>query len=215
MTLKRLSFTSFFIFLTLSIGIVSINSPLNVNAQNSALTQSGGGTAEHEIEQGQLSTQNNQIVTGDDSILSGNNLACQDQDNSLDGLGICPDFLETVPPESGFAPLHIKTVLKADCTVRTTCPIPDGRVIIQVNGWPWEQYDPATRKPGGTTEGNIDMPIGYPYSIEAQSVNAGFYYSYEFGNIQGDCSGRDKCNAVMGPNGANVILNFHYCRNPC
>jgi hypothetical protein len=51
-------------FLTLSIGMVSIHSPLNVSAQNSALSQSGDSDAEQSIEQEQRSEQNNQVISG-------------------------------------------------------------------------------------------------------------------------------------------------------
>jgi hypothetical protein len=68
--------------LTLSIGLVSINLPLTVKAQNSVLSQSGNGVSEQETKQGQTSEQDNQVVSGESSLLSGNNLGCQNQDNS-------------------------------------------------------------------------------------------------------------------------------------
>ncbi|WP_196816341.1 hypothetical protein [Candidatus Nitrosocosmicus oleophilus] len=42
MTIKRLSLTSFFIILTLSTGLFSVNLPITANAQNNALSQRGG-----------------------------------------------------------------------------------------------------------------------------------------------------------------------------
>lgn len=86
--------------------MVSIYTPLNINALNSALTQSGGGTTEHEVQQEQSSTQNNQVITGDGSVLSGNNLQCQNQDNSEVGLGLCPDFPGTIASGTGDVPLQ-------------------------------------------------------------------------------------------------------------
>lgn len=74
---------AFFVFLTLSIGIVSTNSVSKfVYAQSNVLGQIGGGNAYEDIEQVQTPNQDNQVVSGDSSILSGNNLQCQDQDNS-------------------------------------------------------------------------------------------------------------------------------------
>lgn len=82
MDTKRLTLTAFFIALTLSIGLVSVNLPLSSYAQNSALSQSGNNHSEQETEQEQSSTQDNQVVSGDSSVLSGNNLSCQGQSNS-------------------------------------------------------------------------------------------------------------------------------------
>lgn len=82
MTIKRLSLTAFFVVLTLSVGLVSVNFPLTVKGQNSALSQDGDGTGEQNTEQVQSSKQDIQVVSGDSSVLSGNNLQCQDQNNS-------------------------------------------------------------------------------------------------------------------------------------
>src|SRR5918994_489697 len=82
LTIKRLSLTVLFVILTLSIGLVSVTLPLSSYAQNSALSQKGNGDSEQDIEQSQSSEQNGQVVSGDSSILSGNNLMCQNQDNS-------------------------------------------------------------------------------------------------------------------------------------
>ena len=64
--------------------MVSIHSPLNVNAQDSAISQDwkGNNEAEQQTEQEQSSEQNGQTVSGDNSIASGNSLFCQDQGNS-------------------------------------------------------------------------------------------------------------------------------------
>ena len=83
MKIKGSSLTVFFIVLTFSIGLVSVNSPLTVMTQNGVLSQSGGrDEAEQDMEQSQSSEQNGQVISGDISILSGNNLMCQNQDNS-------------------------------------------------------------------------------------------------------------------------------------
>jgi hypothetical protein len=79
---RRFGLTIFFILLTLSIGLISVNSTLTLKAQNSALTQDGNGVAVQDIEQLHSSNQDDQVVSGDSSILSGNNLICQDQESS-------------------------------------------------------------------------------------------------------------------------------------
>ncbi len=198
--------------ITLSIGLVSVNLPLTVKAQNNALSQSANGESKQGTKQSQSSDQKGQVISGDASILSGNNIACQDQENSETELGFCPDG--EILLDAGVNTLTIKTVLRANCDSDprpwNNCPHPDGRVIIQLDGKPYFQYDPRTNMREGTTERTFPIPVGTPYSIQAQGVNGGDFFSYELGNIQGDCSGRDRCNAVMGPNGANVIVNFHY-----
>jgi hypothetical protein len=51
-------------------------------AQNSALSQTGSGNdGEQETNNDPSSNQDNQIVSGESSILSGNNVLCQNQDN--------------------------------------------------------------------------------------------------------------------------------------
>jgi len=67
--------------LTFSIGLVSVNLPLSSIAQSNAISQSGSDKAIQEKVQSQLSSQDNQIVSGASSVLSGNNLNCQKQDN--------------------------------------------------------------------------------------------------------------------------------------
>lgn len=86
MNTKRLSLSVFFLLLTFSIGLVSVNLPISSYAQNNALSQIGNGKAIQDNIQSQLSNQDNQIVLGDSSILSGNNLNCQNQDNSKESI---------------------------------------------------------------------------------------------------------------------------------
>ena len=83
MKIKRLGLTVFFIALTLSIGLVSGHTPLSsANAQNSVLSQSGDSEdRKQETIQLQSSEHNGQVVSGDSSVLSGNNILCEDQDN--------------------------------------------------------------------------------------------------------------------------------------
>ena len=68
---SRFSLTIFFILLTLSIRIVSVNLPVTAKAQNSVLSHNGAGSAEQDTEQEQSSEQNGQVVSGENNILSG------------------------------------------------------------------------------------------------------------------------------------------------
>jgi hypothetical protein len=79
---NKLSLSLFLMLLTLSIGLVSANFPLLVNAQNSVLSQNGNDNdAKLETNQEQYSNQDGQVVSGDSSIVSGNSLLCQTMDN--------------------------------------------------------------------------------------------------------------------------------------
>jgi hypothetical protein len=111
--------------------------------------------------------------------------------------------------------LIIKTVLRANCNpVFPPCPSPDGVVQLYVAGSLYSQYEANSQVSEGTTQRTFELPVGIPYRIHAVAGHGGVF-EYEFGNIQGDCSGRDTCNSTMGPNGANVIVNFHYCLIRC
>lgn len=179
---------------------------MNVNAQNSVLSQSGNGDAEQDTIQSQSSNQNGQVVSGDSSILSGNNIACQDQDNSEAGLGQCPDG--AIPPSSGTVTLRVHTILFADCyPIGPPCPSPDGIIKNSLYQAP---YEPYTQQVGGQTDKYYNMPIRSPYSLTVQGGDGGSNFSYDYAEIMGDCSGRDRCNAVMGIEDAAVTVIFHY-----
>jgi len=84
--IKRFVLIVFSIVLTLSIGLVSVNSPYYAIAQNQGLAQDGSNSdAQQDIEQLQLSKQNNQAISGDGSIASGNNFLCQTMNNAVAG----------------------------------------------------------------------------------------------------------------------------------
>ena len=91
--------TIFFVALTLSIALLSVNLPLSSYAQNNALSQKENGDSEEQMGQLQSSDHNGQVVSGDCTVLSGNNLLCQVQDNSDDLqvlTGMC-SLGETIP----------------------------------------------------------------------------------------------------------------------
>jgi len=82
MRIKRIGLTVVNIILILSIGLVSVNMPYYTMAQNEGIAQDGSnGEADQDIEQSQESKQKNQVVTGDGSIASGNNILCQTMNN--------------------------------------------------------------------------------------------------------------------------------------
>ena len=185
LNIKRLTLTVLFMFLTLSIWLVSVNSPLSVKAQNNAISQNGAGAAEQETKQGQSSTQDSQIVSGDGSILSGNNVLCQDQENS-----------ETVQALTG------------TCNVDDTNPPPQlSQNILRVKAGAWEYSS------GGTItvsdgSGNSDtfgvgplitkeklyvVAVGDRYTI---SVDIGFSSDVVF--FDGDCSADPRSNTCTG-----------------
>ena len=101
MTVKRLSLTAFFISLTLSIGLVSVNLPLAVYAQNNIQTQEGEGAAKENTEQSQSSKQNGQVLSGKILILSGNDVQCQIGKNS-DSLANSDERCSAIVPSLTF-----------------------------------------------------------------------------------------------------------------
>lgn len=80
MEIKRNLTVTFFLFLTLSIGVVSTNSMnKSVYALSNSLAEKGNSQANQIKEQLQSSNQDNQIVSGDSSVLEGNILNCQNK----------------------------------------------------------------------------------------------------------------------------------------
>ena len=200
--------------LTLSIGLVSVNLPLSVKAQNRALSQDSGGDAEQVTEQGQTSEQSGQVISSDASIFSGNNIECQNQDNSQAELNLCQGMVDTIPSDNTVPLLEVWTVLRANCE-NTPCPTPDGLVQIFLDDKLWIQYEAKTGQKEGMTVKTFRLPEGTSYSIHGVGSTSKLNFEYEGANIQGDCSGKDTCSAVMGPDGARVIVNFHYaCTYP-
>lgn len=168
MTLKRLSLTVFFIVLTLFIGLVSVNSSLTVKAQNSALYQSGNGNeVEQETDQSQASNQNGQIVSGDSSITSGNNIDCKDRYDS-DALTALQNVCDKDGTNEDTAELVI--------TVEVTGSSCDGCVgVVRVSHMNSEGETTITydliREPG-TDILNYHLPIGDLYTVSAFSTES-------------------------------------------
>jgi hypothetical protein len=134
-------------------------------------------------------------------MLSGNNVLCQNQHNSKFGSGACTTDGDFIPSEPGplTALLRIHTEPYANRPF-TGCPDSDGRVKISVGDTLIAIYDPTTQKPGGTTTNVFQIPVGVRYTIMSEGVNnppRSFLFEYQLANIQGDCSGANRCSAVM------------------
>jgi len=211
-------------FLTLSIGMVSIHSPLNVSAQNSALSQSGDSDAEQSTKQEQRTQQNGQIVSGESSILSGNNQICQTMQESdpLTEINDMCDIDRTnnpIPPNQDTAVLEITSILRANCIPYIyPCPQPDGFIGAgyKFNGEDeFRTFTPETDSPGGTDHIFIRMPVGAIFHVFAWGEIYFPWFYPERANIVGDCvvGEREVCVGTMGEQGAQVTVNFHYSRN--
>lgn len=187
MNIKRLSLTAFIILLTLSIGLVSVNSPLTVKAQNNALSQSSVGAADQETELGQSSDQDNQIVSGDSSIASGNNLLCQDEDNSKGIKAKLPNTLGSclVDEPSSQLPNIGRNVLTIDvASIHTSSEI---TVTDESDG----SSDSFTV--GVDVVRQYVIPVGHHYSIEVDSFDpeaeVGFFGDCKQGPDPWSCKG--------------------------
>ena len=199
--------------------MVSIHSPLNVNAQNSALSQDGNGnSAEQETKQSQSSDQNGQVVSGDSSVASGNNLLCQNKVNSdiTQSIDICNNeiFQDSIP-NLDKATLKITTIQRANCHFHS-CPQHDGVVYI-TSVYGTKSFLPATQTAGGVSHFEMEIPVGVTYVVRGEgSAPLPWMWTFEGANIQNErnaCSAWNQCTATMPADGAAVIVNFHYICN--
>ncbi|MDF0682253.1 MAG: hypothetical protein P0116_14935 [Candidatus Nitrosocosmicus sp.] len=217
MTLKRLCLTLVLTFLTLSIGMISIHSPLKANAQNSA-SQSGNSDSEQETKQLQSSDQNGQVVSGDSSILSGNNLFCQDEVSSdiTQSIEVCNnEIFQDSNPNLDKATLKITTIQRANCHFHP-CPQHDG-VVYMRSVYGTQSFLPATQTAGGVSHFEMEIPVGVTYQVRGEgSAPLPWMWTFEGANIQNErnaCSAWNQCTATMPADGAAVIVNFHYICN--
>ncbi|WP_196816326.1 hypothetical protein [Candidatus Nitrosocosmicus oleophilus] len=96
----------------------------SVHAQSNTLAQKGNSQAEQVIDQLQSSNQDDQVVSGDSSILSGNNLQCQNQDNSQGFDEGCNLGQTNLPPNGPTAKLIVDATVKdGQCTIAKSCSI--------------------------------------------------------------------------------------------
>jgi hypothetical protein len=77
---KKLSITAFFIMLTLSLGLISINSTHLVKAQKSIVYQNGNAEGGQGTKQAQASSEDNKVLPVMSSSLSRLNNFCQNQE---------------------------------------------------------------------------------------------------------------------------------------
>lgn len=83
MSINQSSLPLMFLFPILLIVVVTLISTISsVSATNNVLSQNGDSNAVQETEQFQMSDQDNQVISGDASINSGNNIQCNSQINS-------------------------------------------------------------------------------------------------------------------------------------
>ena len=194
-----------------------MNLPLSSYAQNNAVGQDGNGYAEQKTGQSQSSEEDGQVISGDSSILSGNNLLCQDQENSdiTELNDICETgALDDPTPNFEWATLKITTIQRANCNIHP-CPSVDGEVTINQPFGGLKYFYPTTQTAGGKAVFELDIPVGYQYSVSGSPFyQLPWYFKWEGANIQNErnsCSGwPSSCSAIMPPDGASVIVNFHY-----
>ena len=212
--MKNKALTFFFMLLTISIGLVSVNTPLTVKAQNSILSQSGDDSeAVQETGQDQSSNQDGQVVSGDGSFLSGNNLLCQDQDSSIGDSNICPPIGENTPAVSaGKLRIEITRTVIGLPPLDNSCISPYGRVIANSMGG--ERYFPATNcNNERLVYDNIFLLIGDPYEIRAAVQNIPTDLLFIDSRITGDCSGTNQCSGRMvSEDGASITVEFRFLK---
>jgi len=200
-------------------------------AQNSALSQSGNGNnGEQETKQGRSSNQDGQVVTGDISVLSGNNLECQHQKNS-DGIIGTEDLCNQegtnnpIPPNEDTAVLETTSILRANnCNIFVPpCPSPNGEITItdMTTGERVSFYSPSQDSSDPVSFFNR-LPVGHEIEIYAHNgIPRGDYYRPDIINvinIHDACAtattGPDDnsaiCTFIMGTEGAQIEINWHY-----
>ncbi|MDN5846719.1 MAG: hypothetical protein L0H53_10650 [Candidatus Nitrosocosmicus sp.] len=201
---------------------------MTVKAQNSALSQSGSGDdAEQKIRQIQSSNQDGQVVSGDSSILSGNNLLCQDQDNS-DGIEGVEDSCNLeginnpILPNEDNAVLESSSILRANnCNILIPpCPSPNGDIVITdlTTGEQVSLYSPSEDSSDPLSFFNR-LPVGHEISIVTQYGDPrGDYYRPDLINVRnihdvcatsttGPGDNFATCNFIMGTEGAHIEVN--------
>jgi hypothetical protein len=199
---------------------VSIYFPVNINAQNSALSQSGGGSdAKQETEIEQSSEQNSQIVSGESSTTSGNNLLCQGEQNNDDvsraSLSCQNDIQDDqIPPNEGSAILELVVRQGPTCLPPEGCPYPMGTITVidhTDSDTILTVWEPRASIPYSQDFLRIPIPEGHAIKLVAgPSEDPDFVF--ESADFIGRCNGVNTCEFVMGSTSINVEIQFHYHR---
>lgn len=195
MKLKRLSLTVFVIVLTLTIGISSIT-PFSHTNNNAYAFES-------------------EISDAIKKICPTYEHSSSNKDKISNILHSClPSGISVPSPNDETAILVVTTILRANCTVISLCPVPDGIVVIRDSKSELIEYvlTPLTAATEGTTKFEIkNIPVGFEYDIRAIS-GANPFFKYQLTNFQGDCAGENTCKSVIKPGTNKVTANFHYSR---
>jgi hypothetical protein len=216
---KRLSLTLFFILLTLSTGLVSVNLPLTVMAQNSALSQSGSGNhAEQETNQAQSSDQDNQVISGDTNLLSGNNVLCQNQETFHLNVP-CETLADGLPsnPNGNTAQLVLYGGLSGPpICFGDACPNPNGFITVidrTDNNRELATFEPFALTPH-SYDGpfRVEIPISHNITIFADP-NPFTNFQYVRAEFQYACEGKiNSCSLDSVSDNLRVGVLFTYTR---
>jgi len=233
MNVNKLFLTIFFVSLTFSVGLISVNLPLSSYAQDNILREVGNGISEQSTDRSQSSEQNDQVVSGDFTVLSGNNILCSKANNSdelSDSLGNCDLNPRSNDGGVGSNPdigtIYISSFLRIDCSPRgvfVSCPNPDGKIVIEdkTNGELLAVFNPVTYD-GRPNHYTVEYPANHKISVAAGAEDSE-YWEAELPNIVDNynaCSGRGECTFQNNYNASDpdtysslysdVSINFHY-----
>ncbi|HKR74144.1 MAG TPA: hypothetical protein VJR94_08535 [Candidatus Nitrosocosmicus sp.] len=219
MNTERLSLSAFFIILTLSIGLVSVNSQLSlVDAQDSALSQNGNGQSEQYREQSHYSKQDGQAVSTGSSLLSGNNLLCQDQE--ISGLHeSCNTSIDDLPsnPNGNTAQLVLYGGLSGPpICFGDACPNPNGFITVidrTDNNRELATFEPFAPTPH-SYDGpfSVEIPISHDITIFADP-NPNTNFQYVRAEFQFACEGKiNSCSLDSVSDNLRVGVLFTYTR---
>ncbi len=195
LTLKRSSLTAFFVVLTLTIGLASTNMPTQSKPVNEALAL------------------DSELKNKLDKICPSNVESDVVEGNILGLVKSCLPIKNPLPhPNEETATLVVTTILRANCSIILTCPLPDGIVIITNTKQP--ELKSVLVPTTGVREGIVrytfeNIPVGFQYEISGRG-GATIFFAFQLLNLQGDCVGEDTCKSTIKPGINRVTANLHY-----
>lgn len=194
---KRRSMTILFMVLTLTSGFSSINSLTSLYSNAFAVE--------------------NKISDSISKTCSSNSQSKDIKEFLTKAIRSClPNGVTTIPPlpNANTAVLVITSILRVNCDW-LSCPNIDGSIYLDSNCCPERVFSPDTRKAGGTEKFYVEYPVNTRFDIRAYGF-PGWFTDFELANIRGDCVGINTCSGVVGPQGAQVEINWHYsCKSIC